>query len=176
MIVADIILQAIIHKEMSIDSVNARTHLNEATGILAALYDTAKVRSTATIVCTDVDTEYALPTGAMAVLKVVNSNGEYNKLFYTVSVGYIQFQDVGAYTVTCLGSAAPVTLDSETPTIYDSYHRLLAKYIAYKELKTIKLDVAADYKSDFFQEAAAINQALTKGKKRGRYTPVSQFR
>ncbi len=177
MTVADILAQAIVHKEMSIDSVNGRTHINDALNILAILYDTAKVQTTTTIACTDEDVYYALPAGCISVFRVEDSDGlEYNKLFYRVEAGNIKFEDEDTFTVVYLARAASVTLDSQTPTINDLYHRTLAKYVAYKELKTIKIKEAEDYKTDFFQEAAAVDLALRKGKKRGRFTPVDKFR
>lgn len=177
MLVSEILTQSVVHKEMSIDPVYGRTHLNEAMGILAMMFDSAKVRSTSTIVCADEDIEYVLPTGCITVLKVFDSKGEeYNKLFYQINNGYISFQDIDTYTITTLGKAPSVTLNTETPAIADLYHRTLAKYITYRELISIKPDMATLYKNEFYQESGTINTALTNAKRRGRYTPVRQFR
>lgn len=177
MTVLEIINQAIVHKEMSIDHIYGRTHLNEALHLLAMMYDSAKVRDTQSVVCSNTSTYYALPTDCIKVLRVDSSDGEeYNKLFYSMDNSYIKFQDEDTYLVTYLRKAASVTQDTETPEINDLYHRTISKYIAHKELRTIKLEDAAQYKAEFFQEAGTIDVTLKKAKKRGQYTPVRQFR
>ena len=177
MTVLEIINQAVVHKEMSIDHIYGRTHLNEALHILAMLYDSAKVRDTETVICSNTSTYYPLSADCIKVLRVDDSDGEeYNKLFYSLDNSYIKFQDTDTYLVTYLRKAVAVTLDTETPEINNLYHRTISKYIAHKELRTIKLKDAADYKAEFFQEAGTIDLVLKNAKKRGTGTPVRQFR
>jgi hypothetical protein len=162
---------------MSIDHVYGRIHINEALNTLAMMYNSARVRSTSTIVCDDHDLYWVLPTTFISCLMVTDSKGkEYSKLFYKVENGYIKFDDEDTFTVTFLGRAPAVTLDTETPAINDLYHRTIAKFVAYRELKTIKIKEAEEYKAEFYQEAGTVDLALRKGKKRGYYTPVSRFR
>jgi hypothetical protein len=177
MTVLEIINQAIVHEKMSIDHVYGRTHINDALNTLAMLYDTAKVETSTIIVCSDTDDYYSLPSGCIKIQRVEDSDGhEYSKLFYKIDNKKIKFENEDTYTIVYLSKTASVTLDTETPAIDDLYHRTLSKYIAYKELLLIKPQLANLFKEEFFQEAGSIDLALKSIKKRGRYTPVRQFR
>lgn len=166
--VKTIIDQAIIHKDMPIDSVYGRRWLNEAMNYLANKYDSACTQTETTITCTDILEEYDLPDGCIGVRRVFDSNS-YAYRDFKVELGRITFEDEGTYTVRYLSIPSNVTTDNETPGINSAYHLILALFIASRELSRANKNdpKGPQLLQEFYFEAENANNRLT-NQKRGR--------
>ena len=165
-IVKLIVDQAIIHKDMPIDSVYARRWINEGMTELAIKYDSACVRETEEMECTDVLDEYPLPTGAKAVRRVYREDkNEYHD--FMIDMGYIKFGNKGKYNVQYLRQPVNVKTESEEPEIHPDYHLLLSLFIASRELARVnKIDPKApQLLQEFYFKADQVNNRLSNMKR-----------
>ncbi|MES0334795.1 MAG: hypothetical protein SFH39_00335 [Candidatus Magnetobacterium sp. LHC-1] len=177
MTVQEIINQAIVHIRMSIDSVYGRTHINEAMHELAMKYDTACVKTTTTISCTDSDAYYSMPSDCLKVIRVYDSDGdEYDKTLYRFEQFQIKLDDEDTYTVHYLTTPDSVADNTETPDVNSAYHRPIALFVASKELEDIKPDKSSILLSKFYAQVDDVNSKLMNPKKRLAKTPIPGFR
>jgi hypothetical protein len=167
--VKTIIDQAIIHKDMTIDSVYGRRWINEAMNYLANRYDSACVQTETTIECTDILTEYDLPTGCIGVRRIFDSDGLPYRNF-TVELGRIMFENTDTYTVRYLSVPSNVTTDTETPTINSNFHLPIALFVAGRELSRVnKNDTKApQLMQEFYFEVDKVNARLSNQKRGAR--------
>lgn len=141
---------------------------NKAMDVLANRYDSACIQKTATVNCTDIETEYAIPTDCIGIYKVIGSNNNKYKN-YTVSDGFMRFGTQDTYTISYYAipvmttrTAIDTAIKTDIPPVNTNYHKCLVKYIA---AEILKINNQQDnrvtlYTDDFIQEAKEVDNRL----------------
>lgn len=147
---------------------------NRAVHDLAMLYDTAKIRDTEIIECTDVKEEYPLKEGCIKIERVLTSHGNYFSFFKVRGNSKIQFAIKDVYTVYELFDQPPVSTMDDEVTINPLYFKAIAEYIAAKAIKKSEPDRANELMAESTSDAALANKNIRQANNQNRrvYTPM----
>lgn len=148
----DILNKAIEYAEMPIPDRKFIQHYNDAVHDLAMLYDTAKVRQSRIITCTDPSDLYSLSDGCIGIERVLTSHGNYFSHYEVRANREIKFAVKDTYTIIELFKPTPVTSMNDEVTINTAYFKAIAEYVAAKSIrdtdpgrsKELSLNSAAD--------------------------------
>jgi len=173
----DIWDSAILEAEMQIPEKYAQKWFSEGKHELTMLYDSARDRSSITMDVTDEKLDYDLPKGCLKVIKVLDDNNEHYPLYYAnVADRIIHFKHKGKYTVQYLYESADFKGATLEPELRDEYCTCLAKYIASKQLKTLKPARAQELYGAFLSDAFTVNVSLKRSTRSNNSRPVTSFR
>jgi hypothetical protein len=131
-------------------------------------FDTAKVRDTQVINCTDASLWYAMDH-AIGFKKVVDSNGFYYP-YFSLDNNQIQFAHTGSFTLHFWIPNTKITAMTGTLTIDSSYEMTLSKYAAYMAKKD------PDLFQDYLNDAILTNKNLRGNVNKNRKVYVRPFR
>jgi len=164
---------------------------NNAIHDLAMTYDTAKVKTPQTIVCSDTDTEYSLTSGCFKIERVLTSDGCYFSNYEVRGNSKILFSLAGTYTIYGTFDHPDVTTMAGTITINAAYLRAIAEYIAAQALietspvyttlagKTVEVSNPRSYQTfmaQYSNDAAQANKNIRKANNPNRRVHVPRFR
>jgi len=152
------------------------TDFNRAANDLAMMYDTAKVHTTQTIVCTDTATEYSLTAGCFKIDRVLDVNGSYFKHYTVYANSKILFDCIGTYTVHGTFAQTPITAMIDTVSINAAFLKSIAEYVAAKAIKDTDTDRSKELMQDSAADAALANKNIRRATNPNKRVYVPSFR
>lgn len=170
-----IIEQAVLHKNIPIESTYGKRWLNEAQQFLANMYDTACVEDSfwATV---ESDTESApLPERFRGINRVIDEMGD-EVIYFDTGISSMRFPRRGTYEVRYIKAPKILTGDFDTPEIHEAYHMPIAKYIAAMELADIKPQKSRELLQIFYNEAGDANARLSRRVRKHTRLPAPEWR
>lgn len=172
----DILNKAIEYAEGPIPDRKFLTHYNDAVHDLAMLYDTAKVRQSRTITCTDPTVLYQLSAGCLGIERVLTSYGNYFSFYEVRGNSEIKFAVRDTYTIVELFKHANATSMDDAVTINEAYIKAIAEYVAAKAIKKTDPDRSKELLANSAVDAEVANRNIRKANNPNKRVYAPRFR
>jgi hypothetical protein len=165
---------------ITLDQFKTRRYINDALSILSSMYDTANIKATTTITCTDIVNEYSLPTECFGVVRVKLNGYKYHD--YTIEDNLITFEDKGTFEVKYIVSPDldsvkiyQKELGNDIPPVHEAYHRAICFYVA-AQLLDVNDPKAVLLNNKFTSICEDVNNKLKRQKRKGARVHAPLFR
>lgn len=175
MVYSDILKQANLHANLTLDTSVGLWYINDALSLLATDYPSARKRSAVTITA-EADTWADLPAGTIRIVECRVDGQDYSD--YEASLGQIRFQDAVTAQLQVLLPPNKQIQDN-APDIHEMYHQPLALYMAARERQRVFADEESDaarLMGEFQRAVQRVDAALTNLKGTRRTMRVGAFR
>ncbi len=172
----DILNKAIEYAEGPIPDRKFIQHYNDAAHDLAMLYDTAKLRQSRSISCTDNTILYPLTAGCLKIERVLTSYGNYFSFYEVRGNREIKFAVRDTYTIYELFDQPDVTKMDDEVTIDTAYIKAIAEYVAAKAIRKTDPERSKELLANSAVDAEIANRNIRKANNPNKRVFAPRFR